>query len=80
MGDVSKAAERSRRKRMVKRSSAAFRRSLVILMRSVLLLWMDLKRDWRSLNSLWWDTWCWSWAATALSKILLRKGRLEIGW
>ena len=24
--------------------------------------------------------WCWSWAAAALSKILLRKGRLEIGW
>ena len=25
------------------------------------------------------DMCCWSWAATALSRILLRKGRLEIG-
>ena len=74
---VSKAAERSRRMRMVsKPSSAARRRSLVILARAVSVLWWGRKPDWKGSWRLFVFRWDWSWAATTLSRVLEMKGRL----
>ena len=77
---VSNAAVRSRRMRIEREPvSAARRRSLVILMRAVSVLWWGRKPDWNFSKRLLWERWEWSCDATVFSRILDRNGRLEMG-
>ena len=77
---VSNAAVRSRRMRIEREPvSASRRRSLVILMRAVSVLWWGRKPDWNFSKRLLWERWEWSCDATVFSRILDRKGRLEMG-
>ena len=77
---VSKAAVRSRRMRMVRwPESEERRRSFVILRRAVSVLCWDRKPDWKHSKRLLEVRWVLSCKATARSRILERKGRLEMG-
>ena len=59
--------------------SAAWRRSLVILTRAVLLLCFGWKPVWKGSWRLFVSRWDCSCAATTLSSVLEMKGRLEMG-
>ena len=77
---VSNAALRSRRMRMESEPvSAAVRRSLVILIRAVSVLWRGRKPDWKGSYRLFRVRCAWSWEETIFSRILEMKGKLEIG-
>ena len=77
---VSKAALRSRRRRMVREpESEESRRSLVTLSRAVSVLWWVQKPDWNVLYRLLERRYCLSCVATALSICFERNVRLEMG-
>ena len=77
---VSKAALRSRRRRMVREpESEESRRSLVTLSRAVSVLWWVQKPDWNVLYRLLERRYCLSCVVTALSSRFERNVRLEMG-
>lgn len=68
---MSKAAERYKRTKMLTwEESAAMKRSFVLLIRTFQVLWCSLKQ---APKSSWIDICCWSWAATALSYLLMNE-------
>lgn len=65
---VSKVALRSRCIRMARRpESAARRRSFVIWLRAISVLWLGQKPDWKGSRRLFFDRWSISWEATVHS-------------